>query len=920
MRSQSRSLTAVIRNALGTGIVVASLGLPALAQDLTTGTGAVDARIKVFVTGSNIPTIERETALPLQIITRDEIDRANIQTAAQLVNTISATMSYSAFNEAQALGGQNGGIGQAGFAGAALRGLGYQATLVLLNGRRIANWAFTTIGGDLNAIPMAAVERVEVLTNGASAIYGSDAVAGVINFIMRKEFQGAEAYAQYTSPEHTGGYAKHFTVSGGYGDLASQRFNAYAMVDYQQFGGIAARDRPFAARSYIPEEGVDRTSINSYPANADTPAGVRNPTGDPARLYANPSCAPPLSFPTAGSANQYQCRWNGDGSPTIFNPSERLNVAGVFTWQFNQDNQLFLYSTFDRNQSEFSILPTQVSSQTTFQQKRRFLLPVGSPFYPHDFARAFGIDGTPLNLYWSAVELGPRTIAPTTEQWNVVAGMRGMAMGWTYNGAFNYSRSDVDQSAAGGYVREAALMPILNSGVVNPFGSNAQPIVDLMSTAKFDGTLRSGKSTTISLDFMASSEVLALPSGPLSVAIGASARREDLAQISSPALESGDVLNLNSAPSLSGKRDVWSLFAEANVPLVTTLEANIAVRYDHYSDFGGTTNPQVALRWQPTPTMVLRTSAGTGFFAPGLQGLFQPPVYGLTPGQLSDPARCPFTQSPQDCNTQFPLLGGGNPALQPTTSKQWSIGGVWAPIREVSLGLDYVSILLDDRVNIFTSQQIFAQCPDGVTGPTCYLIHRGPVQPAYPTLPGPIVQVDQFLTNLGKQKATAIDFNVQFRAPKQSWGQFRLNFTGTYTIENVRQLLDGSYINQVNHYSTVGGNPGVIPYWHHYLVLDWNDGPWSVTVTENFQTGGYDQSPGPGTGTALRTIGDYDLWNLGLVYAGFRNWTLSAGIKNLFDRDPPFSNQAQSYQIGYDPTYADPHGRLYWIGVRYAFR
>jgi iron complex outermembrane receptor protein len=200
------------------------------------------------------------------------------------------------------------------------------------------------------------------------------------------------------------------------------------------------------------------------------------------------------------------------------------------------------------------------------------------------------------------------------------------------------------------------------------------------------------------------------------------------------------------------------------------------------------------------------------------------------------------------------------------------------------------------------------------------LIHRGPVDPAYPTLPGPIVQVDQFLTNLGKQKVSAIDFTLQLLAPKQDWGQVRLNFTGTYNIENRRQQLDGSYPNQVNHYSIVGGNPGVIPYWHHYLELGWNYGPWSVTMTENFQTGGYDQSPVPGTGTQLRTIGNYDLWNLGVIYAGFRNWTLSAGIKNLFDHDPPFSNQSQNFQVGYDPTYADPHGRLYWAGVRYAFR
>ena len=103
-------------------------------------------------------------------------------------------------------------------------------------------------------------------------------------------------------------------------------------------------------------------------------------------------------------------------------------------------------------------------------------------------------------------------------------------------------------------------------------------------------------------------------------------------------------------------------------------------------------------------------------------------------------------------------------------------------------------------------------------------------------------------------------------------------------------------------------------------MLDWNDGPWSVTVIEKFQTGGYDQSPAPGTGGNLRIIGDYDLWNIGVIYAGLRNWTLLAGIKNLFDRDPPFSNQTQKFQVGYDPTYADPHGRLYWAGVRYAFR
>ena len=752
----AKPLTSATRSAVLSGVLLASLGLPAHAQDLASGADSADGRIKVIVTGSNIPTIERETALPVQIITREEIDRANIQTAAQLVNTISATMSYSGFNEAQALGSQNGGIGQAGFAGAALRGLGYQATLVLLNGRRIANWAFTTIGGDLNAIPLAAIERVEVLTNGASAIYGSDAVAGVINFIMRTEFQGVEAYAQYTSPEHTGGYAKHFILAGGFGNLASQGFNGYATVDYQKFGGIEARDRPFASRNFIPEEGVDRTSINSLPANVNTPVGVRNPTGDPARGYAEPSCAPPLSFPTAGSANRYQCRWNGDGSPAIYNPSERLNVAGMFTWQFDADDQLFLYGTYNRDQSEFPAWPTQVSSLTTFQQKQTFLLPPTSPFYPHDFARAFGIDGMPLNVYWSASELGPRTIAPTTEQWNVVAGMRGVAMGWTYNGAFNYSRSDVDQRSTDGYVRESALMPILNSGVVNPFGSNTQSIIDLMSTAKFDGTLRAGTASTTSLDLLASKDVLALAPGPLSVAVGLSARRDELAQKSSSALESGDILNLSATPSLSGSRDVLALFAESNIPLAAALQANVAVRYDHYSDFGGTTNPQVSLRWQPAATLLLRGSAGTGYFAPSLVGASPTPRLWDHSGQSERPRPLP----------RYPIAAGLQHAIPATRGRQSGSAAddLQAVERWWRLGADAGAFARDSTMCpscstiasiFFPVQLIFTQCPNGVTGPTCYLIHRGQIDPANPTLPGPIVQVDQFPTNLGKQKATA---------------------------------------------------------------------------------------------------------------------------------------------------------------------
>ncbi|HJU21784.1 MAG TPA: TonB-dependent receptor plug domain-containing protein, partial [Casimicrobiaceae bacterium] len=309
-----------IVHALGIGM---SLTFPAFGEDVVRETDSETVDISVYVTGSNIPTVERETALPLQIITRDDIERTNLQTAAQLVERISATTSFSAFNESQGL---KNGANAAGFAGGALRGLGYQFTVVLLDGRRVAPYAFAPRGVDLNAIPLAAVDRVEVLKDGASAVYGSDAIGGVINFILRKDYRGAEALAQYTSPEHTGGYEKRFSASLGFGDSATQRLNAYAIVDYQELGGVASRDRPFAARSYIPDQGVDRTQIESIPANVDTPQGVRNPSGNAANGYRSPSCARPLSSSIAG--NDFQCRWFGDGSNTIVPASERLDIVG----------------------------------------------------------------------------------------------------------------------------------------------------------------------------------------------------------------------------------------------------------------------------------------------------------------------------------------------------------------------------------------------------------------------------------------------------------------------------------------------------------------------------------------------------------------------------------------------------------------
>ena len=892
---------------------VALVALPMPARNATADVAADDA-IQVRVTGSNIPAIARESALPVQVITREEIEQANLQTAAQIVATISATMSFSGRHDAQGVGG----VAQSGFAGGALRGLGYQFTLVLVNGRRVANYPLVARGTDLNAIPTAAIDRVEVLKDGASAIYGSDAIGGVINFILRRDFRGVEGYAQYAVPEASGGRGAQVTAAAGWGELATQRFNANLLVDYQDLAGIEARERPFAARAYVPEAGLDRTSVNAYPANVLVPLrGLRNPGGDAAAGYADPPCEPPSSIVTGSS--RYACRWAGDGSTTIVPPSERLAAVGAFTWQVDRDHQVFVDANYSRNTFDFVYGPTEVSRLTSLN-RNAFLLPATSPHYPSAFARHFGIDGQPLDVYWTAADLGSRAIATTSELWNAVGGVRGGLGGWAYEAALTYSRSSARNEASAGHVRESLLFPVVNTGLVNPFAPNAPAAVDLLRTARFEGTLREGKTSTFAFDITASRTVFDLAAGPVSVATGASLRRDTDDQVSDRALEVGDVMGLPSVPTWSASRTGWAVFAEASAPLTRTFDVDVAVRYDHYDDLGGTTNPKVAMRWQPLSTVLVRASAGTGFLAPGLPGRYEPEASGFTPPGLSDPVRCPVTGAAQDCNRAFPNVRGGNPDLKPVTSRQWGVGAVWAPMRTLSIGVDYVAILLDDRINFFSAQDILAQCPEGANGPSCYLIRRGNPDVGLPALPGPIVEIDQRRTNLGKARASAIDVSIQYATRPGTQSRFAANFTGTYNIANEQEQLDGSYVDQVNRYSAAGGNPGVSPHWRHFLLLTWSGGPWSVSLSDNYQSGTLDQAPSPGSGDAQRRIDDYDVWDLAVFYRGFPGWTLSAGVDNLFDRDPPFSVQTQNVQVGYDPSYADPRGRTFWAGVRYGFR
>jgi iron complex outermembrane receptor protein len=841
----------------------------------------------VYVTGSNVPRTDIETALPIQVLTREDIERRGAINAAELMSQISANLTGTA--DAIFIGN-----GRPGMSSANLRGLGEGSTLVLLNGRRVANYATTGTAVNLNFIPVTAIDRVEILKDGASAIYGADAMAGVINFILRKDYQGVLLSAYGTATQHGGGNQQQATLTAGYGDLSADRFNVFVTVNYQNNEALPARDRPFSSTAYRPDENVD----NRRDRDATFPANIRIDQGN-RTIFLNPSfatgCMPPYSVPVSGTQ---MCGYNHLAFVNLLPPVERTNVFAGATWQVAPDHQLFAQSlySYDRYDRVRNVI---LAFRNTLQgQPLRY--PEGGPFYPTEFAAANGLSGA-LEVYYRPFSLGPATDLIRTEAQHLVAGAEGLIGGWNYNAAFIYSQNTVKNWGTGN-LSARRLMDAMATGLLNPFGASGPEGEALLASATWSGDAFRDKAITSSFEAKASKEIYNLPTGALALALGAEARREELDIIWSPEARSGDILNLPTGPSTRGDRTVEAVFAELNIPIATGLEAQLAVRYDHYSDFGGTTNPKTAVRWQPNKAWLVRGSYGTGLRAPTLPDLWTP-VSSRNTIPFSDPRRC----DNQDCVQAYSAIFGGNPDLQAEESRQWNLGIVWEPVAGFSLGVDYWTINKKKTIGALSDDQIFTNF-DMLESTN---IVRGPVDT--PTLPGPIVQVIETSQNLGELWTSGVDVDLNLRGPVTSFGRFGFNLNGTY-VDKWQQQLDA-----VHYVAAVGSSVvGAIPRWRHYATLYWNFGPWSATLAQTYSSGYTEINPQPPNNE--RKVGGYDIWNVQGTYTGFKNTTVTMGIKNLFDREPPFSNQTSQGLVMFDPRYADPRGRTFYAQVAVSFK
>lgn len=858
----------------------------------------VAPRVVINVTGSNIPRTDIETALPVQRITRDDIDRSGATTAAELLNTISAN-----------LRGQNDALSTGGFfavpglASANLRGLGSGSTLVLINGRRAANYAFDGGTVDLNSIPLAAVDRIEVLKDGASAIYGADAMAGVINFILRKDFIGVSVTGYTGDTQDGGGNHQQATVTAGYGDLATDHFNAFVTIDWQKDQGLAASARPYSQTAFLPDAGINKLSNFTFPANIRSDGAFYNPSRAA-------GCAPPASLPIGPT--DPRCGFDYVRFIHLLPPVERTSVVAGATWQVNTDNQLFAQYVYAHSDLSLTAAPTVAA---TFNGDP-VLYPADGPFYPTEFAAANGITG-PLQLRYRTVSLGPRVDRVVTDAQLLTVGAEGLAASWNYNIAFIYSKNREQDSLQSGWVSEPGFLAAMATGLVNPFGASGAQGDALLASTQIFGESRSASGTTRSVEAKISKEICALPAGPLAIALGVELRRESFEDKASSEGAAGEILSGSQLGSKSASRTVDALFAELNVPIIKDVEAQLAARYDHYSDFGNTVNPKIAVRWQPVKSILLRSSWGTGFRAPTLYDLYTPLTQGFTMGRFDDPLRCPTTGLPEDCGNNFRLLTGGNPNLEPEKTWQFNAGGAWIPFDGLSLGADYWKISKTSTIGPLASDDVFNHFDKfGAAN-----IVRGPVDPAFPNLPGPIVYVLAPTSNLGNLQTSGIDFDVSYRSPNTPIGSFTFNLNGTYILDFQQQLPGGDETRSAAGAIVDLLVPGALPRWKHYASLTWSYGSWGATIAQNF-TQGYTEPPPPPPfdGLGPRRVGSYDMWDVQGTCDCFKNTSIALGIKNVFDRAPPFSNQTAYAQVGYNPQYSDPLGRVFYARVTIAFK
>ena len=880
---------------------------------------------RVQITGSAIKRIDAETALPVQVITREDINKAGVTTAAELV----ATLSAAANNLTDGVSIANGGYrDQMGFNSANLRGIGASSTLVLLNGRRMANFASPgdDTGVDLNNIPAAAIERVEVLLDGASAIYGSDAIGGVINFVTRKDYSGFGAEVSKGWTQEGGAGRKSLTLSGGFGELARDGFNAFAVLDLQKSDALRTSQRKFIDDLQIPERLPHLLSSATFPGNIRLTSAQRNfliskgfqvggqVIGARTINLSVPTCnAPHTLYLPEGIGGEYACTYDYMRDVELFPKSDKASGLGRAVWQISPQHQVFAEFSYTRAKTWYVGTSNRVDGDMDVS-----LIPA---LAATGLAAALPNDRD-ITVRTRLLDAGNRTSELTSTGTRTVLGATGTAGAWDYDVGLAHAVNRVSERDVHGYLLYDRAMEGFANGLINPFGASTAAGRQFLDSIQVDDEVRRARGTTDTVDLKFSRPLARMSGGEATLALGAEVRRERASSSASELLLSDNIAGdptPGDAQTRTFSRTVKAVFGELVLPLSKTLELGLALRHDRYDVIGGSTNPKASVRWRPSEKALLRASVGTGFRAPSLDDMYRPNKTGAT-ATLADPV-C-MAENDNDlgfCADLWETRTYANPNLKPERSTQWSLGVVLQPAANVSFSADYWAITKRDLISTIGDDVILSNLDKYEP-----LVHRynedeGLDGCDYDPSDSAICFIELRKENRGRQKTAGIDLALDVKGLKTGIGQFGVRVAGTLALVSKKQTGYGDpYISNLGRFVT----DGAVQRWRHRVTLDWSAGNWSAALSNSYLSSHVDQNNAIDTNTgsvvAAGRVKAYSLWDLTGSWQPAKGWTLRGGVKNLFDKAPPFSNQAFFFISGYDPSYTDPRGRRYYVSVGYS--
>lgn len=902
-RRKPRPLATLSTLTLATLSALPGAGMAAEATD-------ADDIERIEVTGSRIRRTDVENANPIFNIDRQAIEHSGVTTIGELIQR-TPSMAGAATNPQVNNGGGTGA------ATVSLRGVGSNRTLVLINGRRF-------VSTDINTLPMNLIERVEILKDGASAIYGSDAVAGVVNFITRKDFEGVEAEAYFGQTSEGDADTNQVSVTAG---LNGEKGNITFGASYFDQKAISAADREFSRAPYALFNGeeVILGSSRTPTGFLDIPDG--NALGLPANVYTRIAGRPGTA---AGDYREFV----GDGpnndtynfAPAnyLITPQERTSAFFQGHYEIFPGITWHSSMTYTLTSSDNRLAPDFLDSRESQN---------GTPISATNAYNPFGVDLEDVRVRLES-QLGPRTSQFDTHNFDIYNALEGeFGNGWQWQALYTWGQIDQDstdrnyvflpaardalgpsfQRADGSFgcgVSEAAAIrgcvPINLLGEFDPNDAEQAEAWRAISPNLHDRLKQQQQVAEASLN----GDITDLPAGPLGFAAGVQHRWEKN-DFDPDYLKAQNLTTFGLVGPVKGDYDVTEAFAEFNIPLladapfVESLELNLGLRTSDYSNFGRTTNGKASILYRPTRDIVLRGTAAEVFRAPNLNELFTgafdsadtfvDPCNGLTTpvgANASVDAACQNVArdgSFEQTDTQLNSRQGGNADLQPEEGDVYTAGVVYSPswLDGFSTTVDWYRIKLDDTIGRVGTQNVLDLCYN--QGLYCDRFTRDNK--------GEIFLLTDLNVNVGSLEAEGVDINLRYNLPETAIGVFQFNLDASYLIQNDVEAIAGNSDTLVHNAgwfrdSSAGGN-GHYARWRAQSTVNWSYQSFEATWNARY-IGGLKENPGdtgepddPGF-VSVRNIPSKTYHDLQLSY-NVEDWgtRFTLGVDNVANTDPP---------------------------------